>query len=142
MPTPWHRRTTTASGSGLRVKPPQGSATPPETGDAPPRVTVSRCPHCGTQVEDLADAFCCAGCEMAFAIIRGAGLERYYQEREAFPPRPEPLAGGWDALPIQPTGNGMCEIRLAIDGLRCASCVWVAENVLQRTVGVEQATVS
>ncbi|HSG07216.1 MAG TPA: cation-translocating P-type ATPase, partial [Longimicrobiales bacterium] len=46
------------------------------------------------------------------------------------------------ALPIQPTGNGMCEIRLAIDGLRCASCVWVAENVLQRTVGVEQATVS
>jgi Cu2+-exporting ATPase len=79
---------------------------------------------------------------MAFAIIRGSGLERYYQEREAFAPRPEPLAGGWDALPVEPAENGLCEIRLAIDGLRCASCVWVAENVLQRTVGVDQAMVS
>ncbi len=79
---------------------------------------------------------------MADAIIRGAGLERYYADREAFAPRPEPLAGGWDALPMEPGPSGSCELRLAIDGLRCASCVWVAENVLQRTVGVEEATVS
>jgi Cu2+-exporting ATPase len=79
---------------------------------------------------------------MAYAIIRGAGLERYYADREAFAPRPEPLPGGWDALPVEPGKGGLCEIRLAIDGLRCASCVWVAENVLQRTVGVDEATVS
>jgi Cu2+-exporting ATPase len=79
---------------------------------------------------------------MANAIIRGAGLERYYAERETFAPRPEPLSGGWDALPVEPGADGACELRLAIDGLRCASCVWVAENVLQRTVGVEEATVS
>jgi len=79
---------------------------------------------------------------MAFAIIRGSGLERYYQEREAFAPRPEPLAGGWDALPVEPDEHGLCEIRMAIDGLRCASCVWVAENVLQRTAGVDEAMVS
>lgn len=103
---------------------------------------VSRCPHCGTPVEGPEDAFCCAGCEMADAIIRGAGLERYYVEREAFAPRPEPLAGGWDALPVEEGADGLCEIRLAIDGLRCASCVWVAENVLQRTTGVADATVS
>ena len=103
---------------------------------------VSRCPHCGTAVEGVKDAFCCAGCEMADAIIRGAGLERYYADRDAFAPRPEPLAGGWDALPAEPGVSGLCEIRLAIDGLRCASCVWVAENVLQRTVGVDEATVS
>jgi Cu2+-exporting ATPase len=79
---------------------------------------------------------------MAAAIIKGAGLERYYTDRETFAPRPEPLAGGWSALPVEAGATGLCEIRLAIDGLRCASCVWVAEHVLQRTVGVEEATVS
>jgi Cu2+-exporting ATPase len=79
---------------------------------------------------------------MADAIIRGAGLERYYRERESFAPRPEPLPGGWDALPLEPERDGTCQIRLAVDGLRCASCVWVTENVLQRTRGVEEATVS
>jgi Cu2+-exporting ATPase len=79
---------------------------------------------------------------MADAIIRGAGLARYYDDREDFAPRPEPLAGAWDALPLEANDAGVCEIRLAIDGLRCASCVWVAENVLQRTTGVDEATVS
>ena len=55
---------------------------------------VSRCPHCGAAVEGAEDVFCCAGCEMADAIIRGAGLERYYVERASFAPRPEPLPGG------------------------------------------------
>ncbi|MEJ2203001.1 MAG: heavy metal translocating P-type ATPase metal-binding domain-containing protein [Gemmatimonadota bacterium] len=105
-------------------------------------LAVSSCPHCGTSVEGPEDAFCCAGCEMAAAIIRGAGLERYYADREACAPRPEPLAGGWDDLPVGVDSQGLCQIRLAIDGLRCASCVWVTENVLERTVGVAEATVS
>ncbi len=117
-------------------------AEPDRPKEAPPPVATSRCPHCGTAVEGDEDAFCCAGCEMAWSIIRGAGLERYYAEREAFAPRPEPLAGGWDALPVEPDEGGLCEIRLAVDGLRCASCVWVAENVLQRTLGVTEATIS
>ena len=108
----------------------------------PDPVPVSRCPHCGTPVEGAEDVFCCSGCEVADAIIRGAGLERYYQDREDFAPRPEPLAGGWDALPLEPDEDGFCEIRLSVDGLRCASCVWVTEGVLQRTEGVEEATVS
>ena len=32
--------------------------------------------------------------------------------------------------------------RLVVDGLRCASCVWVTEKVLERTAGVAEATVS
>ena len=86
--------------------------------------------------------YCCSGCEMAAAIIKGAGLEAYYQERDAFPPRPEGVAGDWDAIPVATGEDGLCEIRLQVDGLRCASCVWVTENVLQRTEGVEEATLS
>jgi Cu2+-exporting ATPase len=79
---------------------------------------------------------------MAAAIIKGAGLESYYQEREAFPPRPEGGSGDWDAIPLTVGEDGMAEIRLQVDGLRCASCVWVTENVLQRTEGVKEATLS
>ena len=93
-------------------------------------------------MEGASDAFCCAGCEMAFAIIHGAGLDRYYRDREDFAPRPSPLRGSWDTLPLEPDEAGRCEVRLAIDGLRCASCVWVTERVLQRTVGVDDAHVS
>lgn len=102
----------------------------------------ARCPHCGTRVEGAIDAFCCAGCEMADAIIRGAGLERYYVDRDQPAPRPEPLAGGWDSLPLEPDASGLCTIRLSVDGLRCASCVWVTENVLERTLGVSEVMVS
>ncbi len=104
--------------------------------------SISRCPHCGTPVEGQEDVYCCSGCEMAAAIIKGAGLEAYYQERDAYPPRPEGVAGDWDAYPVTAGEDGLCEIRLQVDGLRCASCVWVTENVLQRTEGIEEATLS
>lgn len=88
------------------------------------------------------DSYCCHGCEVAAAIIRGAGLERYYTERERFAPRPESLASGWAEVPVATTPDGFAEVQLAIDGLRCASCVWVTEKVLQRTPGVDAVMVS
>jgi Cu2+-exporting ATPase len=93
-------------------------------------------------VEGDVDLYCCRGCEMAAAIIRGAGLERYYAEREACAPRPEPVAAGWSAVPTETADDGTASARLVIDNLRCASCVWVTEAVLQRTPGVIDATVS
>jgi len=79
---------------------------------------------------------------MAAAIIRGAGLERYYEEREAFAPRPEMVSGGWATIPVETAADGSCSVRVMVDGLRCASCVWVTENVLQRTPGVLEARIS
>lgn len=105
-------------------------------------MTASTCPHCGTAVEGVVDLYCCRGCEIAAAIIRGAGLERYYTEREACAPRPEPVAAGWGSVPVETAEDGSASTRLVIDNLRCASCVWVTEAVLQRTPGVLDATVS
>jgi heavy metal translocating P-type ATPase len=79
---------------------------------------------------------------MAAAIIRGAGLERYYEARSRFAPRPEPVsADDWSAVDVT-TDGAQCEARLMVEGLRCASCVWVTEKVLERTPGVSRATVS
>ncbi len=104
---------------------------------------VARCPHCGLPVEGEADAFCCAGCELAAAIIRGAGLGEYYARREQYAPRPgREDATAWAAVPVVERPDGSREARLVVDGLRCASCVWVVERVLERTPGVRHATVS
>lgn len=79
---------------------------------------------------------------MASEIIRGAGLERYYAERETWAPRPEPASGSWDRVPVSLDGKGRAVARVAVDGLRCASCVWVTERVLENSPGVSAATVS
>lgn len=101
------------------------------------------CPHCGTAVEGAADAFCCHGCELAAEIIAGAGLEAEYRaRREAYAPRPGPLADAWAAVAPEALPDDSCAARLVVDGLRCASCVWVVERVLERTPGVLEATVS
>lgn len=106
-----------------------------------PAPVIGSCPHCGVAVEGE-DAFCCPGCELAAAIIAGAGLQDYYDRRDAPAPRPEPIGADWSAVALQPTGAGEVGCRLVVDGLRCASCVWVVEGVLQRTEGVKRATVS
>ena len=104
---------------------------------------VGHCPHCGAAVEGPTDLFCCNGCEMAASIIRGAGLERYYGERTEFAPRPEVTGGGdWSSVAITSDERGLVEAYLVVDGLRCASCGWVTERVLERTPGVEAATIS
>lgn len=104
--------------------------------------TAARCPHCGTPVEGDADTWCCHGCELAARLIHEAGLDRYYDVREAFAPRPEHPAAGWDAIPVERSPDGTASCRLQVDGLRCASCVWVTEHLLRATPGVVEATVS
>jgi Cu2+-exporting ATPase len=121
---------------------PLSPATAPSRAERTDAPGVARCPHCGTAIEGAEDAFCCPGCEIAAAIIRGAGLERYYTEREAYAPRPEPLTAAWAGVPSEPRPDGTVSARLVVDGLRCASCVWVTEKVLERTAGVAEATVS
>ncbi|MDP2311638.1 MAG: heavy metal translocating P-type ATPase [Pseudomonadota bacterium] len=104
---------------------------------------ATRCPHCGTAVEE--PGFCCAGCEMAAAIIRGAGLERYYVERTAPAPRPAYTASAgpaWSEAPVETLPDGNCEVRLHVGGLTCAACAWVTERVVLAVPGVGEATVS
>ena len=102
----------------------------------------ARCPHCGTPVEGEVDGYCCHGCELAARIIHEAGLDRYYDMREEFAPRPEQPSEGWDAIPVATAPDGTASCRLQVDGLRCASCVWVTEHLLRGTPGVVEATVS
>lgn len=104
------------------------------------------CAHCGTAVESgegRGDVFCCEGCRAAAELIRCSGAaEEYYARRAEYAPRPTGATEGWDAVAIERTAGGNAVARIQVDGLRCASCVWVTERVLEATPGVERAEVS
>ncbi|MCB9664205.1 MAG: heavy metal translocating P-type ATPase metal-binding domain-containing protein [Alphaproteobacteria bacterium] len=103
----------------------------------------SPCPHCGTMVEGPEGTFCCHGCEAAAAILADAGLQGWYVQRDQPAPRPGGDPGiAWDAVPTTAHPDGTCSLELTVGGLRCASCVWVTEKLLERTDGVLQAHVS
>ena len=114
------------------------------------------CVHCGITfpTSDLITAesdgrqldFCCHGCHGAYLIIHGAGLDSYYrrQDRQA---ATVPEAEGSHYDPeyfnqfVSHSDKG-ASINLIIDGIRCASCIWLIENSLQQRPGINRARVN
>lgn len=90
--------------------------------------------------------FCCHGCLGAYQIIQGAGLENFYLRRdhvagavrEAYDSRFDDV---YLARFVNDTGS-IHKINLLVDGIRCASCIWLIENILQRVPGILSARVS
>ena len=90
--------------------------------------------------------FCCTGCMLVFRIIHEEGLEDFYRRRtadaEGIPvgetPRIDPLAFTDHVRDI----DDGCELDLVIDGIHCASCVWLNERILKHTEGISQARVN
>ena len=72
--------------------------------------------------------------------VWGSGKYVKANKRTALPPRPAPVGHDWAGAPVTPHDDGTVSARLCVDGLRCASCVWVTERVLQATPGVTEAT--
>jgi Cu2+-exporting ATPase len=108
------------------------------------------CAHCGLPVPAQSGGgadYCCAGCEAAYLLLSDLGLERYYDLRE-IDPRARPLKPDEEARPknfgafAQPGKGDTQRLDLMVDGLQCAACVWLIENVLAREPGVESARVN
>jgi len=105
---------------------------------APAAATVAACLHCGTA---SAGDFCCTGCEVVYGLLHREHLERYYD-----------LGGGRDvpaALAGQPASDhkwlellaadlaaratGVTHrVGLDIQGIHCAACVWLVEQLFER----------
>ena len=111
---------------------------------------MSGCVHCGSPIpaDSVSDRFCCPGCEAAYRIVSGLGLERYYERRE-IAADVRPLKPDEDDRPIDfarhirlNTDSGKAELNLMVDGIHCAACVWLIESVLSRQPGIVNARVN
>jgi len=121
------------------------------------------CFHCGLPVAEpgrwrarvlgAARDFCCAGCEAVATTIAAAGLERYYETREAAPAEaavlPAQLASAtvYDDPAAQRqfvagAQGGLLEATLILDRIRCAACLWLNERTLRRLPGVARADIN
>lgn len=115
--------------------------------------TAAACTHCGLSVppgliEPEQDTqFCCAGCRTAFGILHSHGLDQYYSfgERREGPVR---LSGrsyeefdhpAFHDLYVRPTAGGLSRTSLVLEGVHCASCVWLVERVPLLLPGVARA---
>ncbi len=115
------------------------------------------CDHCGLPIPE-ADLvvdhiqgkdhrFCCHGCQGAYRIITGSGLGDFYQRRDwSETGLPQGAYENlYDDAALQayvfPTTGG-AEISLLLEGIHCASCVWLNEKYLSSLDGVHEARVN
>lgn len=111
------------------------------------------CSHCGLPVPPglleprASDQYCCAGCRTAASILREHGLEQYY----SLPQRRSKPAQGTGAgyehfdhpsfheLYVSRDRSGHCSVELSLEGVHCASCVWLVERLPLIVDGVRRA---
>ncbi len=115
--------------------------------------TDALCAHCGLPVpegllEDGAERqFCCSGCHTAFGILHAHGLDSYYgfAERREAPVRASGRSydefdhPAFAKLYVTALPNSLSRTELYLEGVHCASCVWLVERVPLLVPGVLRA---
>jgi Cu2+-exporting ATPase len=107
---------------------------------------IKSCLHCGEDTKDLAQDFCCLGCDSAYKIIAAQGFENYYRLREIDPKirkiKPE-SDSGFDVSPfVAEEKNQQFCVTLMVQGLHCAACVWLIESLLKKQKDVIDARIN
>ncbi|MBK7644977.1 MAG: heavy metal translocating P-type ATPase metal-binding domain-containing protein [Planctomycetes bacterium] len=103
------------------------------------------CQHCelplGASARAEFDSFCCEGCRTVYQLIRSEGLERYYELRsggDSPPPALRADSYAWldAALAAAPRSEtGLVRLTLDVQGVHCAACVWLLEQLWKRHAG-------
>lgn len=108
------------------------------------------CLHCGNEVPagSRHAPYCCAGCREVYALIHDEGLGKFYE------------LGGQDGVPVEPGDErpqawltplvtsaeegveGLCRLELDVQGVHCAGCVWLINEMFRRREGGASITVN
>jgi Cu2+-exporting ATPase len=117
-----------------------------------------RCDHCGLPVprglyEDGAERqFCCHACRTAWDVIHACGLDAYYAvlaDVDAEPAPARTTGRGHEELDdeafqsrrVRTLPGGARRVRLLLENLHCAACVWLLERLPAVVDGVVEARV-
>ncbi|MEQ1691504.1 MAG: heavy metal translocating P-type ATPase, partial [Gemmatimonas sp.] len=111
------------------------------------------CAHCGLPVpsgliaEGETRQFCCTGCSAVFSVLHEHGLDRYYAfvERREAPVRA--TGRNYEEFDhpafveryVRRNADGLSRVELYLEGVHCASCVWLVERVPLVVRGVVRA---
>jgi len=95
--------------------------------------------------------FCCHGCMGAYALIHEMGLAAFYALRDQRSGEVSPVQTGTHSsvladldaagVPLEHLADGLCRVRLAVDGLHCAACSWLIEKMQPTVPGWSSARV-
>jgi Cu2+-exporting ATPase len=103
-----------------------------------------QCLHCHSAMAANAEfaPFCCAGCQTVYTLIRDEGLTRFYAlagDKVAPATRVEkdrPLAWLEPLLErAQQQSGDVCSLSLDVQGIQCAACVWLMNELFRRSEG-------
>src|SRR5688572_17476509 len=104
--------------------------------------TAARCTHCALPIpaERRSSPFCCAGCEAVHSLLAQNGLLRFYDLGGAGSAvGPVPRVPAFDWLPELEArardDRGVVRMDLDVQGMRCAACVWLLQQVVRRLPG-------
>jgi Cu2+-exporting ATPase len=122
---------------------PAPQRTPLPAADEAWRQALARgvCVHCGGPLgrgwREEDGPFCCRGCRAVHDLIRGAGLERYYDLRrgERSPSallHPDDFAWLDRQIAGEPQEAATLRLSLDVQGVHCAACVWLVEELFRR----------
>ena len=104
------------------------------------------CLHCNLENKNAQDKFCCKGCGFAYQIINNLGLQSYYQTRlinqQTRALKPDENTTIDVSEFVSEAEKNYHSINLMIDGMHCAACVWLIENVLNKQPNVKKARVN
>ena len=104
---------------------------------------LAACTHCALPVpaERRGSAYCCNGCEVVHGLLSEQGLLRFYDlggratGAVGAPPRTTALDWYDDAVAAARTGSGLVQLTLDVQGIRCAACVWLLQELWKRRGG-------
>lgn len=107
---------------------------------------INLCLHCGENIKKDDEKFCCLGCEAAYKIINKFGFKNYYKLREIDPAvrkiKPETAEEIDISEFIFDHGDDVFSVSLMVQGLHCAACVWLIENILKQQKNVITARIN
>ncbi len=111
------------------------------------------CAHCSLPVpaglinEAATHQFCCTGCGTAFAMLHDHGLDRYYGFSERRDTPVQATGRSYEEFDhpsfltryVTTTAEGLARTELYLEGVHCASCVWLVERIPLVVPGVVRA---
>ncbi len=95
--------------------------------------------------------FCCNGCELAYSLLKECNLESFYQKLGDNVLQTKNMQDTKQIINVDSINfmqkyikdnNGYKEVYFTIDGVVCAACVWLNEQILSRLNGVQEVKIN